>query len=101
MSVLAQTPLIGMAESASSVDVVAYTGYSIHLTNRQLRKRVQKVIAENCDVRANPMICTELCDFLFLKPERVMNRKAFDCWRWRNDIGDLKVCLHTDEATVV
>ena len=101
VSPLALNPPRRMNDDNEGVGDVAYVGFSIHFATRMERKRLFNVISGNGNVRANRMNCLEYKDFVFLLPERAMNKKAIDCWRWRKELGDLSVCLHTDAATAV
>ena len=90
-----------VTEGKPSSDSDAYVGYSIHCPTMAVKKRVWTALAANTNTRANVMICTTFSDFLFLKPDKCMNRGAFDTWRWRHDLRDLAICLHKVEATAI
>ena len=78
-----------------------YIGYSICCDNASAFKRVRKVLSRNNNSRANAMTCTEFSDFIFLKPQRLMGKDAFDSWRKRQQVQDLRVCMHQEGATAV
>ena len=80
---------------------VAYIGYSLICDTPLASKRVRNFLSQNSSTRVVPMTSTEFAHFFFLKPQRRMSKDAFDCWRKRNNLQDLRVCMHTDEATAV
>ena len=62
-----------------------------------------KLVEGTAVARASEMTIIEPNDYIFLKPERVMNRSTFDCWRRRHGIHKVNrlCCMRKDVATAV
>ena len=81
----------------------SFIGYVIHCSDDKPFANVLKLVEGAAVARVNEMTIIELGDFIFLQPERVMNRHASDCWRRRYGIHKVNhvCCMHKDGATAV